>query len=50
MYVGDRRLELFSDRGRFLDDEAYLRLRQELPDYLKPMLVVGYGSTCPECR
>jgi integrase len=29
-------------RKGFLDDEGYLRLRQELPDYLKPMLVVGY--------
>lgn len=39
-------------RRGFLDDEAYLRLRQELPEYLKPMLVVGYhlGNRLGELR
>jgi len=29
-------------RTGFLEDAGYLRLRVELPDYLKPLLVVGY--------
>jgi integrase len=33
-------------RTNFLDDQGYLRLRQELPEYLKPLLVVGYHVGC----
>ena len=29
-------------RVGFLDDEGYVRLKRELPDYLKPMFVVAY--------
>jgi integrase len=29
-------------RTGFLEDDGYIRLRNELPDYLKPLLVVGY--------
>ena len=36
----------------FLDDEGYVRLKQELPDYLRPMFVVAYhvGNRLGELR
>jgi integrase len=39
-------------RTGFLDDGGYLRLRQELPEYLRPLLVVGYhlGNRLGELR
>jgi len=39
-------------RTGFLDDEGYLRLRQELPEYLRPIFVVAYhvGNRLGELR
>lgn len=39
-------------RTGFLDDQGYLRLRQELPEWLRPLLVVGYhlGNRLGELR
>jgi hypothetical protein len=39
-------------RSGFLDDAGYLRLRRELPDYLRPIFVVAYhvGNRIGELR
>jgi integrase len=39
-------------RTGFLDDEGYMRLRQELPEYLRPIFVVAYhvGNRLGELR
>lgn len=45
-------LEEDNTRVGFLDDEGYVRLKHELPDYLKPLFVVAYhvGNRLGELR
>ena len=45
-------LEEKNVRTGFLDDAGYMRLKQELPEYLRPLFVVGYhvGNRLGELR